>query len=113
MYYIITAMEYYRCYRTYTPKKRAEIISDTIELPPKQFNMPKTSSIDATFNSAHDLINTLQNISPAIPPAKIGNGHNEALRTLAEISRKASPPEIPLRVTAREVVQEKAKEVNQ
>ena len=35
------------------------------------------------------------------------------MRTLAEIFIKASPPEIPLRVTVREIVQEKPKYMKQ
>ena len=67
------------------------------------------SSIDATFHAAQHLIYALQNPAPEIPLAKLGNGHKEALRTLAEIFRKSIPPAIPLRVPVREVVQEKPK----
>ena len=52
-------MKHYRCHKDYTPKAIAEQISDTVEFPPKQFNMPKMSSTDATVHSAHDLIHAL------------------------------------------------------
>ena len=98
-------MEHYRCHKAYIPKTRAERISDTVELPPKKFNMPQMSYVDATFHATQDLIYALQNPTPVIPPVKIGNGNKEALRTQAEIFRKANPPAVPLRVPVRELVQ--------
>ena len=55
-WYIGPEMEHYRCHKTYIPKTRTEIISYTVEFFPKQFKMPKMSSIDATFHAAQDLI---------------------------------------------------------
>ena len=68
-------MEHYRCHNAYIPKKIAERISDTVEFPPKNFNMPHMSSMDATFHAAQDLIYTLHNPEPERPLVKIGNGH--------------------------------------
>ena len=68
-------MEHYRCHKAYIPKTRAEIISDTVEFPPKKFNMPQMSSMDATYHAAQDLIYSLQNSPPASPLVKLGNGH--------------------------------------
>ena len=106
-------MEHYRCHKAYIPKTRAERISDTVELPPKKFNMPQMSYVDATFHATQDLIYALQNPTPVIPLVKLGNGKKEALRTLAEIFRKANPPAVPLRVPVRELGQNKLQEVNQ
>ena len=106
-------MEHYRCYKSYIPKTIAERISDTVGFYPKQFNMPKISSIDATFYAAQDLIYALHNPAPESPLFKLVNGNKEALRTPAEIFRKANPPAAALRVPAREVFQEKLQEVNQ
>ena len=92
---------------------RAKIIFDTVEFFPKQFNMPNMSSIDATFHAVYDWIYSLHNTAPENLLDKLGNGHNKALRTLEEILSKCIPPAIPLRVPAREVVQDKPKEVNQ
>ena len=50
------------------------------------------SPMDATYHAAQDLIYTLQNPAPASPLVKLGNGHKEALKTLADIFRKANPP---------------------
>ena len=71
------------------------------------------SSIDTTFHDSHDLIYALKNPAPEKPLAKLGNGHKETLRNLAEIFSRYRPPEIPLRVPVREIFQEKPKEVNQ
>ena len=106
-------MKHYVFQRAYIPKTRAEKISDTVEFPPKQFNMPNMSSKDATFNTVQDLIYALQNPAPARPLVKPKDGHKEELRTLEEIFRKPIPPEVPLRVSVREGFQEKLKEVNQ
>ena len=71
------------------------------------------SSKYTTFYAVHDLIYAIQNPAQSSSLVKLGNGHKEALRTLAEIFRKSSPPVIPSRVTVREVVQDKINEVNQ
>ena len=105
-------MEHYRYHQTYIPNTREERISDTVVFFSKQFNIPKMSYIDTTFNAPQNLIYALYIPRPENPLYKIGNGHKEALRNLAEIFSKCIPPEIPLRVTIREIVQEKPKEVN-
>ena len=106
-------MEHYRFHKAYLPKTRAERISDTVDFPPKIIHMPQMSSMDATYHSAQDLIYTLQNPAPEISLVKLGHGHKEALKTLAEIFRKSNPPEIPPRVPVRKLGQKKLQEVNQ
>ena len=75
--------------------------------------MPKISSIYVTFHDALDLIHALQNPAPANPLSKLVNYYTEALRTLAEIFSKTSPPVIPLRMPVRAIVQDKPTEVTQ
>ena len=75
--------------------------------------MPQMSSMDATYHAAQNLIYALHNTSPASPLVKLGHGHKEALKTLADISRKASPPSVPPRVPVRELGQKKLQEMNQ
>ena len=94
-------MEHYRFHKAYIPKTRAERISDTAEFSPKQSNIPKISSIDENFHAAQDLIYERQNPASEIPLVKLVNGPKEALRTLAEISRKSSPPVVTPRVPVR------------
>ena len=44
---------------------------------------------------------------------KLGLGHKESLKTLADIFIKANPPAVPPRVPFREVGQNKLQELNQ
>ena len=53
------------------------------------------SSIYATYHAAQDLIYALPNPEPARPLIKLGHGHKESLKTLADIFRKANPPAVP------------------
>ena len=76
-------MEHYRCHKAYIPKKIAGRISDTVEFFPKKFNMAQMSSMDANYHAAQDFIYVLHNPSPEILLVKLGNGHKEALKTLA------------------------------
>ena len=57
--YIRPPMQHYRYHKAYIPKTRVERRFDTVEFFPKQFNMPNMLSIDATFYSAHYLIDAL------------------------------------------------------
>ena len=100
-------------HKSYIPKTGAERISDTVDFPPKKFNMPQMSSMDTTYHAAQDIIYTLYNPAPAIPLVKLVNGHKKSLKNLAEIFRKANPPVVPPRVTVREVGEKKLQEVNQ
>ena len=75
--------------------------------------MPHMSSMYSTYDATQDLMYAIQNTEPARPLVKLGNGHKEALNSLAEIFRKSNPPEVPLREPVREVCQKKLQEVNQ
>ena len=76
-WYIVTAMEHYRCHKAYTPNTRAERISDTVEPPPTRFHMPHMSSMDSTYHAAQDIIYELHNPATVIPSVKLGNGNKE------------------------------------
>ena len=101
------------CHKAYTPKTRAERISDTVEFPPKIFHMLQMSSMDATYHAAQSLIYSLQNTLPASSVLKIGHGHKEALKTLGDLFRKEKTPIVPPRVPVREEGQKELKERNQ
>ena len=75
--------------------------------------MLQMSSMDATYHASQDLIYALQNLAPASPLLKLGHDNKEALKTLADVSRKANTPSVPPKVPAREVDQKKIQEVNQ
>ena len=69
--------------------------------------------MDSTYHATKYLIYALQNPTPTSPLVKIVNEYKEALKTLAEISRKENPPSVLPRVPLRAVGQKKIKEVNQ
>ena len=46
-------MEQYRYHKAYTPNKRSESISDTVEFSPKTFRMPQMSSIYAYIQKSN------------------------------------------------------------
>ena len=75
--------------------------------------MPNISSTYTTINTLQGLIYALQNTTPARLLVKTGNSHNEALRSLAKIFIKSTPPEVPPRVPVRGAYQEKLQQVNQ
>ena len=78
-------MKHYRCHKAYILKIIMEIISDTVDFFPKQFNMPENSSTDATIHAAQDLIYALHNSAPPIPLVKLVNAHKYELKSLAKI----------------------------
>ena len=78
-------MAHYRCHKAYVFKTILERILGTVEVSPKQFNMLQMSSTDVTFHAAQYLVYALQNPAPESSQVKLGNGHKEALKTLAEI----------------------------
>ena len=94
-WYIEPAMEHYRCHKAYTPKTRAERISETVEFPPKTVHMPQMSSMDATYNATQDIIYAIHDPEYASTLVKLGHGHKESLKTLADIFRKSNPPAVP------------------
>ena len=75
--------------------------------------MPQMSSTYAPFCAAQDLIYAMQNPTPEIPLFKLVNGHKKTLRNLAEMFRKANPPEVTLRVPVRGSFKDKLQQVNQ
>ena len=70
-------MEHYIFHKEYITKTRAEVISDTVEFFPKQFNMPLMYYTDTNIHNAHDLMYALQNPEPASPLVKLGNIHKK------------------------------------
>ena len=69
--------------------------------------------MDATYHAVQNIIYALHNPSTEIPLVKLLNEHQEALKTLAEIFRKANPPVVPPRVQVMEVGQKKTLYLNQ
>ena len=74
--------------------------------------MPQMYYMDATYHAAQDIIYELQNPEPASTLVKLGHGHKEALKNLADIFIKPNRPEVPQRVPVREVGQRKLQKMN-
>ena len=69
--------------------------------------------MDATYHAAENIICALHNPEPVISLVKLDHGHREALKTLANIFKKANTPTVPPRVPVREVGKNKLQEMNQ
>ena len=106
-------MEQYRFHKASIPKTIAERISDTVEFFPRDFNMPKLYSKNATINSTEDLIHELKNLAPVSPLVTLVNLHKEAMISLAEIFGKETSQELPLRVLIEGACPDKLQQVNQ
>ena len=88
-WYIGPEMEHYRRHKVYIPKTRAELISYTVEPPPKTFHMPQMSYMDATYHAKEDLVYALQNSAPVRPLVKLGFGNKE---DPSRYIQKSKPP---------------------
>ena len=74
--------------------------------------MPQISSMDANYHAAQELIYALHNPAPTSPLLKLGKLHQESLKNLADIFRKANHQAVPQRVPVREVGQRRLQKVN-
>ena len=90
-------MEHYMCHKSYIPKTRAERISDTVEFSPKTFHIPQMFSMDATYNTAQDIIYALHNPEPASPLVELWHVHKEVFKTLTDIYSEKQTPQQYLR----------------
>jgi hypothetical protein len=91
-WYIGAAPEHYRCHRMYITTTAAERIAKTVEFFPHDCAMPKTSSADNATQAALDLVDALENPSPAAPFATIGQEQLHAIRKLADIFCDTTSP---------------------
>ena len=92
-WYIGGAPEHYRCHQCYIAKTRAERIARTVEFFPYLYDMPKTSSADATVDAVTRLTTALLHPHSATPFAPIAENQLVALRQLAEIfAHQVKPP---------------------
>jgi hypothetical protein len=64
-WYLGRAPEDYRCYRVYITTNRSDCIADTVEFFPEHVTTPTTLSADCATFATLDLVEALQNPSPA------------------------------------------------
>ena len=85
-------MLHYRCLKSYIPNPEKKRVSDTTDLLPETLTFPRVSSQDAAEHAAMDLTHALPNPTPTSPLITLVHKKIAALRKLAEIFTKASPP---------------------
>ena len=74
--------------------------------------MPQMSSADAKIHDSQNLIHAQNNPVPEIPLVKLGNSHKEVFISLAEISRKTTPPSSTSEGASQGAYYEKLQQVN-
>jgi hypothetical protein len=84
-WYIVPALEHYRCYTVYITKTRSNRIVETVDFFPHKFTLPFQSSHDLATQSAADLTHALLNPQPAGPFCQVGDEQAIALRRLLNI----------------------------
>ena len=87
---------------TKSTEKKAEMISDTVDLFPKNFTMPNMFSTDTSIHAAQDLIHALRNTATDSPVVTLGYDHTAALRALSVIFNKSTPRAINPKVVPNE-----------
>jgi hypothetical protein len=87
-YYIVPALDDYRCYQVYITKTCGTRVVDTVEFFPFKTAMPQTSSKDIASIAAYALLHP----APAAPFNDIGTSHLQALHQLLDIFTTALPP---------------------
>jgi hypothetical protein len=84
-YSVGPVMPHYRCQNIYISATASERIVDTLELFPKNYQMPQLSSTDRLLMAAQDMMDALQNPHPVVPFASVGEDTISSLDDLAAI----------------------------
>ena len=85
VWYIISALEHYMCYKVFVIETIIERIVELEELPPQNVRMPRVLSADADTLAAQDLVEALQKPTSNAPFETINNTHHAALINQAEL----------------------------
>jgi hypothetical protein len=78
-------MHHYRCQNVYISVTASELIVDTLEFFPHNYQMPQLSSTDPLLMAAKDMTDALQNPHPEVPFASVGGDTISALADLVAI----------------------------
>lgn len=84
-FYMMPAMDHYRCYQVYVPETNGVRISATVNFFPHHVQMPRTSSEDRLAVTFEDLSTILKNPYANTPSLQQGSPTNDAIRKLSEI----------------------------
>jgi hypothetical protein len=79
------AMHHYRCQNIYISSTASEIIVDTLEFFPHNYQMPQLSSTNIFIMAAKDMTDALQNSHPEVPFTRVSDYTISALTELAAI----------------------------
>jgi hypothetical protein len=79
------AMHHYRVQNVYISTTASELIVDTLELFPHNYQMPQLSSTDRLLMAAKDMTDALQNPHPEVPFASVGDDTIAALTGVTAI----------------------------
>jgi hypothetical protein len=88
-WYIVPALEHYRCYTLYITKTRRERVVETVYFFPETFKLPFPSVQDLATKAAAELTHVLLH-PPAGPFYKVGDEQTLALKRLADIFEGAT-----------------------
>jgi hypothetical protein len=78
-------MHHYRYQNVYISATASELIVDTLELFPNNYQMPQLSSPDRLLMAAKDMTDALQHPHPEVPFASVGDDTISDLADLAAI----------------------------
>ena len=84
-FYIMPAMQHYRCYHIYIPETNGVRTGSTVSFFPKHVQMPTTSSKDRLAATLEDLSAILKHPHDNTPFLEQGTPTNDAIRKLTEI----------------------------
>ena len=73
-------MEHYMCQKSYIPKTRAEQISDSLDYPPKKFNMPQMSFSKIRKRTQGSIEEPSQYIQKSKPSSSTSEGASQGGR---------------------------------
>jgi hypothetical protein len=84
-WYIVPALEHYRCYTVYITKTRLERVVETVDFLPTEVPLPFPSSKELETQAAKQLTHALLNPQPAGPFYQVGNKQMLAIQRLSAI----------------------------
>ena len=82
VWYIISSMEHYMCYKVFVIETISERISDVMEFPPQNVMIPRVLSADADTLAAQDLVEALKKPTSNALFETINDTHHAALISL-------------------------------
>ena len=119
-YYIGSAMESYRCFKTYIKSTKGERITDTIEWFPHNYTMPGNSDVEMLVSATNDLLKLLKNPSPKSPIPQLEDSELQALQDLSKIfhpkaiqTKDSLNKQVPANATPLRVAEPPAAPLNQ